>query len=503
MVTEIYSKDYFNLDHPLNPICIVQLRTDSKGNNDDWEEITFNPNNYFDSLTIEDKGDISGKTLTLQLVDKNLNFMQAKITKALQVAQKLNKGKEAGAGLSYGGNLAYFKAKIILSPNIRVKIGYLNHSNSNIIDSSEEFKTRVSKKKTVGISPWIYGIINNYRENVTQEGLKAEISAISIQSTFLYNLKIVQKKSVIEGTPSAVLDTFKNLLEKLLHNGNDPIDKDFKVLLEGEPPAGFKDENGEEEKIQLFFGDASAEDGSIKYKTVALLLDEFCSKIPPRKFEKGGIIYNFNWFFDEETRELIFKYLDSSKQNIVRVYSWLNTPDSIVKNFNVNTDTLFSALSMPIIVYDKFKTGIYETDSNPVTLFDETVLHVPKKIELSEEQMEEAFVFKVVDTKNANFPISKKRFVAKFQDNLQKQIIPKGTLEIPGDSFFLFDKTLIPAEYYIKFVLVNPSYLNKDGKEQGGEKNYLSGDYLITNISHTIDSSGFSTLLGILKKTEE
>jgi hypothetical protein len=88
-----------------------------------------------------------------------------------------------------------------------------------------------------------------------------------------------------------------------------------------------------------------------------------------------------------------------------------------------------------------------------------------------------------------------------FLVNINRQVF-RGTIEIPGDPFFLFDRSLRPFEFLIKLNVYRP--LSKiSGDNNINQKSYLSGLYAVTSIRHTIGASGFDTSLEIMRWPEK
>jgi len=116
--------------------------------------------------------------------------------------------------------------------------------------------------------------------------------------------------------------------------------------------------------------------------------------------------------------------------------------------------------------------------------------------------MEEGLVSNVFDsgnftgnnTNNANIG----RMISdKIVQNLNSGIF-SGTIEIPGDPFYLFDSVVQPFVYVIRITILRPELNEKNGKNFN-TKSYLSGDYLIKKINHTLGQEGFTTILEISK----
>ena len=107
-----------------------------------------------------------------------------------------------------------------------------------------------------------------------------------------------------------------------------------------------------------------------------------------------------------------------------------------------------------------------------------------------------SFVTDVIDIRENNNNTSNKTYTQQlknaFLKNINRQVF-KGTITLPGDSFYLFDTKLKPFEYLIKLNILRPN-----GKG-GTVKSYLSGNYAVTSITHNVDESGYFTTLGVMR----
>jgi len=82
---QIYPEDFFNIPHPTSPWISIQFRTqalDSLTDPKQWEDITMNPSNFFDNITINDASGF--QQIELVLTDPYFTKLESIITRSIR-----------------------------------------------------------------------------------------------------------------------------------------------------------------------------------------------------------------------------------------------------------------------------------------------------------------------------------------------------------------------------------------------------------------------------------
>lgn len=560
-MTEILPEDFFDIKQPYSTNIEIQFRMDFEKTKEDpeaWLSITSGSiNDFFQSFNLTDSGGIP--QIELNLIDKKFSRLENIIIKSIVGLNIVNSTYKNANVAELPDNQSSdledylrFHLDDTISSNIRIKFGYNENKENRDLEvyqnpqTLDEFKQRKGSKKTIYRTPWMYFKIMDVNFNVNEFGLTANLKAISMISNILDQAKLWRRNAVLRGTP---LDILRDL-ERYL-NAN--IEETFEFQIEDEPIYIPADEDSEDERsdpigfIEISLGGEPAMAQSVNlqgetvmrqiasFKTLKNLLNELCSSVFPKYFKNDGSefsedeIINFkeneemaarvarySYYYEQDgtTHRLVFKYQDPSKslenQQFIRNYLWRSNTKSIVKNLSIDSQLDFALINSPII--------------NFVSASDSPFLDSVPDIDVESQQGTQSgagiITFdsdKVIDSlDNTNFAL-----VAGFNDvnenrtttsaNLGQTISAKitnaiangmfsGTLEIPGDPHFLFDNTLEPFVYLIKITVFRPEYkVNEETDKLENKKSYLSGNYVVKKISHTIDSNGFNTTLEISK----
>lgn len=552
MPETVYPESFFNLPHPSSPFISVQVRTEIEPQKDiddpsHWEEITFNPNNFFNNITIEDSGGVY--KITLNLFDKNFAYIEDTIVRSI-IATRLANSLVEDPDYSVEEDFFEFFITKTNSANLRIRFGYSEYSLDDYISetsfTSERWKNRASENVPVLKSPWIYFQMSNADFNLTPKGLEVQINAFSVMSNFLQKAKLVETYARFYGTPEYVISHICDKISRSAERSGETITYEIR----GEPRGYPSQENGEE-IIEIMLGGEPTitgrdENGNYvfetKYKNLSTILGEICSNVRPLKYDEEGNripftsdtgseaegmeeeneeaaqVFRYSYYINETETEtqIIFDYQDPNRgleQENVRTYIWLQEGNSIIKNLDIKTNSDFSALSVPIInvnpsdgsITGQVLRGNSSSGSDEDNV-DFNVGHAKDVTDaLEDEGFESVFVRHITSVGNENLTNgreSSKFLAARIADgiaaNLNQQVF-KGTLTLFGDPFYLFDDTVQPYAYLIKIIVNRPNYVDDEGNFVAGGKSYLSGYYAIKNITHEISLSGFETQLEIMK----
>ena len=517
---QVFPDRFFAIPHPTEPWVAIQFRVGTIGNlskPENWEEITMNPSNFFDNLTIEDNGGF--QRLTLNLMDKNFTKLEGVISRSILAARLANVVKEEQRVKDDTG---YFEFKLDNNAmiNLRLRFGY-SSPEENMIDDTvfdDKYADRVNGDIPVIRSPWIYFQILNVKFNLAETGMTAELTAFSTADTFLDRAKMMRKYAIIRGTPSNILTDLGNLLKELSSG-----DLEFSV---DDKPLHQKNEDGGE-TIDINLGGSPK--GNVSWRNLRSLLNELMSKIPPRiytsKFveadntdatrmdaesEKIEHTVRYDYYLEQKEEKngiksiIHFHYPDpikkSNEQNVVRTYIWREYPKSIVKGFTVESKTDFASLNQQILVRDGAELKLYVPPSKGDTAN-------PRRVKLTEvtealnKDYKISFVSDMVDLQNANSSDRgmNTNIIAQQLVHFLNQGVFNGALSLPGDPYYLFDKSLKPFQYIVKIVIMRPEYIDEDGSLVQESQSYLSGFYNVSSISHSLSGSGFDTTLNVIR----
>lgn len=557
----IYPEDFFNIPHPVAPNIAIQVRTtvNPDAEIDDpshWESITFNPNTYFDNMSLEDKG--GALSLDLSLFDQNFSNLENTVIRSLVATRLANKLVQDP---DYEPDPSYFEFYVSKanSANLRIRFGYSESYSDDFIDANSitdsVWKSRTEKNggsiKPVLRTPWLYFQMSGIDFNLTSKGLELKIKAFSIMSSFLNQAKMVEQYARLFGEPVFVIDQLMQRVVEAATNNNETVTYEIK-----DRPRGYYSQEDGLEIIEIMLGGEpvieTLEDGSqrasTRYKSMSSILNELCSKIRPLKYDADGNeipentdssgeaegekaeneeadqIHRYSYYIQENPNEtkIVFYYQDPQRsineQGLVRVYSWLQEGNSIVKELNIKTKTDFATLSLPIVNIDRTNGGITvqvargrgkrerSSETSNEDDIDFTVGHIRDVSEaFSDENFRAMFVRHVRDTDNDE--VTNNRMTpAQLGAVVSSQIVARlneqiftGTIKIPGDAFYLFDEKIQPFSYLIKIIVNKPNYVDENGDFVPGGQSYLSGYYMVKKITHSLSISGFETELEVMK----
>lgn len=553
---EIYPDDFFSIPTPTSPWFSVQFRTkelsagESMENSNIWTDINEirtdsgvlvpSQNNFVKSIEVEDTG--GSKKLTLVLFDKYFSYIENIVMGSMFITRISNDIlKKQGDKVSDSPLKAEdLEIKYVVSGenlvNLRVRFGYGDEVNQDRffdVEAQYDFEKRLEQKKPTIRSPWIYFMINGITNELTDDGLQMTISGISLTYNLLNKIKIQQQFSKLIGTPKELIERFSNILKSVngaklsiapFGNGseepalpiNSNVSKNIEVFLGGEPKT---DKDGKP---------------IIAYKTIGEIFNDICSKTPPRaafgdigsetvqteeaEGQSAEHLLNYSYYVTQEAgskEKIIFYYPDPTKrkQKYLRVYNWREYGKTIVKSASIQTATDFAVMSQKIVINDnqgkeKSEVDLFSNGTRNESIDNVEIssnLSATKLLELTKNSVSSGSVFsftnEIIDKRNTNNKDTDDTYVQQlknqFLKNINRQVF-KGTLEIPGDPTYFFDKELRPYEYLIKLIVMRPSI-------SGGEvaKSYLSGKYAVSSIKHTVNESGYFTSLSIMRWPEK
>lgn len=545
---------FFNIEQPSTPWVSIQFRTRIEPNEDlessaHWESITLNPVTLFNSVEIEDSG--GAQQLSLSLYDKNFANLENLIVRSIVAARKANNlTKNPNYSQDEEEFFSFYVARNS-SANLRIRFGYSQWQDENnpyidpvsVDDSS--WKSRAENNRTVIRSPWLYFQISGVEFDLKKEGLKAELKAFSVTTTFLDRAKLYESYAKITGHPRDIINDIGDIVNEVAATRNEQVE--FRIL--DEPRAEISQEDGKEQ-IEIMLGSEPtlASDGQTikmeeRRRPLRRILDDICSKVKDKMYDEDGNeiqdtndsspdgsgideeneqidkVVSYNYTLREENGINVIEFFYEDPNNFfnefdtVRAYTWSQNSQSIVKELDIKTNTDFATLNVPIVSIsgdgDDATMHVARGNNDDDTQDDEmdfSIGHIRNvSAALDDENFDAAFVSGVRnsdDLEVSNDRITPQQAGAIMSRKIVKQIndqIFSGSLSLFGDPFYLFDSVIKPFSYMIKVVVFRPSYIDRNGEFVQGEKSYLTGYYAIKKITHNISSRGFNTNLEVMR----
>ena len=403
----------------------------------------------------------------------------------------------------------------------------------------------IQEQSTVGFRPCEF-MITKFESNLEKDGISYNIEAVEIKQFKLNNYKIKQRYEVLKGTPVDVL----YMLMRIFNEDRQGYATASNVrLFWAEPFSIFNDveistdDTGRQVKkpkeITVSLGTQNAyynwnyeseeKNTRIYYKTIAEILNEFCAACPPLKEANTNVSlkdYNGNEINTEDSSNDIIRPLewsvgrragDSSndevcvflhyrrptKVNVIREYKWgpgvfgLVSPVENVKIKNKNEFAVLGSIKSFDNFLNKKIERILREPKQAYTSESGEVIEYSRKVE-----KEDASIIGGVLVNRINGQSTNDKYELAYSNCLYE-----GEIDLPGDPFYDFDDAMIPFCYPIKFSAYIPvgEAERKDGEnttfgKQSGRsrKHYLSGYYVVKEITHKIDYSGYSTKLKVM-----
>jgi hypothetical protein len=552
----IYPTTFFNIPHPASPVVSIQFRTKTaQGKSIDdpslWEEITFDPNNFFSEMSIEDESGYP--KLSLTLVDQNYTYLENTIVKTM-VAQRLSNKLVEKPNISKDdtGYFEFFVDKK-KSANIRVRIGYSEQNlNSYISDpdfEGKEYSSRANSNRPVIRSPWIYFMITGLDMNIIDNGLQVTIEGRDSIGSFFDKAVMIQKFAKLKGTPKNIINRIGDQIKASSKKASESGSETICIEIVDEPLMYVNRDGGKEIDIMLGGKPVVRElrDGTrqveTQYKKVKQLFREICSKISPVMYREDGskipissdgsadgtevnskssemresYPYTFSFVRKNDKDVIQFYYKDPRnglrQQPNIRTYIWGEHGQSIVQNVDVTVSQAFSYLNLPIMSFGEDGTKeVYiskakdpKEDDN-ISEFDSSLGGIEDVSNaLNNADFDFTFTSEVINTSEyetntdtITSSMAAKRMMRSFNSNIN-ETIAEGNITLQGDPFYFFDDKVKPFQYIINLVIKRPNYIDKNGDYVEGGKSYLSGLYRIKKITHAISAGSYTTNLEVIK----
>lgn len=547
----VYPDTFSNFDHPTTPVVSIQFRSKYSPSaseltkDETWTDITLMDrenyqNKFFVGMELEDTG---VKRVTLTLRDKYCTTLENIIMTSLfmtTLSEKFQQNERVNGSSSEDPDektLFTFILNRASLVNLRLRFGYSLSGNIKIDDyiydknGGKDYSERVMGKGHLPVlqTPWLYFQILNIKQSLGDDGLTFTINATSSVTSFLTKTKLLRKFSTITGTPENIINSLRNVM-KIASGGKSG--SGIAEIAEWEGPIA-SEKPVHTSVIELDSGPQPKVDKDGKpieeFRTIEDLYNELCSKIKPLKIGEDGTskketeegedtsserFSRYSYYVDETTEDsskIVFKYdrpdtffkIDGAK---IRTYFWREYPKTVIKSLNISTETDFAQMNMPIV--EKSNEGTSRVLINGNTYIAGTMGEVPAGNiidmgSLNSNKLDFSFIGNggISPQQNAEGATS---FFSSIRSKFLKSInssIFRGTVELDGDPFYLFDSNVQPNNYLIKIIVMRPSESPVTYKDSDEANNisYLSGFYYLKSIKHNISESGFSTTLEVSK----
>ena len=440
---------------------------------------------------------------------------------------------------------------------IRVRFGWSSNKKGKYYEtfSTDSFALRTEQPNPVIRSPWLYFMMLGANYNIDSNGkMTFLIKGISVAQAYLEKAKFLINGTVLEGLPKDIWDIIgKSLVEA--NNGDIQLaNKTGKLTKEqAETYSTAKTEDDKKrykepdpdffhyqnkiiklsslyENPMIYLDGSGNEKRSLHFKSIRQLLSDFVNLLNSKYIDYDGSpievkndevpdmeqvhhIEKPDYYITVEKDSsslkpvnmvhLYYRKPSVKDQTYIRVYSWKDAKNSIIRNFSVSTDSDFAQMNAPITIKDEFgnlkqiNLGSVSSGAGGMDLAINTVNNLSNEINNQKGKIGflTSEVFKSGNYNNAQ------DFVSSFIQNLNDNVF-KGTLELFLDPFYLFDNSLRPYEYLIKIDVNTPSRYTRTGEYISGSKSYLTGYYMIGKITHSITSSSATTSLEVIKFPE-
>lgn len=285
-----------------------------------------------------------------------------------------------------------------------------------------------------------------------------------------------------------------------------------------------------------------------EFSSIKSIMDQICAKVPPRYsyetetevkiiedtliikkiyegkeelIEIGGLKYNRSFFkpipYDYTIKEIVaggsqrivrirfyYKQEGLQEQEYIRRYVWRNNPNNIISSFAVSSDFDFAQMNATIVTRDSTgKTTVCTSEPAGTSSTDSNSGTGPKTIgsDLVKATYNSKDFLLVSSIQNISEADKSQSVAQSVINNMNTQSF-KGSIEIPGDPFYIFGNNIQPYQYGVYVDVIRDRNFYWEGipdKNSVQSKSYLSGFYLISNIKHILDGSGYKTSLTVMK----
>jgi hypothetical protein len=179
----------------------------------------------------------------------------------------------------------------------------------------------------------------------------------------------------------------------------------------------------------------------------------------------------------------------------------------LIKNFSVSTKNDFAMLNAPITLKRSVTTKDGDQVAEQINLSSTTFSNLERynnKVDLVKELKEDLksiqYAGGFVSSASLQLPEGQDKtgFVTSLINSINDSVFT-GELELFLDPFYLFDDELMPYTYMIRVEVNRPTRFNRNNEIRTPDKSYLTGNYLVTKIAHTITYDTATTKLDIIK----
>lgn len=490
----VHPFQYQNFKNNIGVVIELQFLQDLTGDpSQDWKSMHVYPYKHVKEFKQECTG-INRMEITL--VDTKYHYLEDAWMKAVFLSnfRKMEAENQILNSQSSAEGLQSTFTEVSMA-NIRWRFGYSTNIGGDVVfDDEEAFQAR-SETQTIRMSPWFEGYILNSHYMDGKEGLEVKLEVTQITSSILNNCKVFHNGFKING------ENTRELISKLLSPFSDRIGFSF-----SDPP------DSEVTEIQIPQQEANRPETSNanSYSSIADYIREILDQIQSRIYDRYGnqkepewaehgghspsriVPYKFKIKTQSGKKHLEFGYFLNdigTSTNPIREYYYRYSPYANVLDLDLEVPVIQASVTAVSVMQSSGPGSSYEIKAtsydNPET-DGETLGTYSNVTDLTRALKNQDFLF-VSDVSNPNM-YNQNSIHGKVINELNKRLA-SGKITIMGDPFYIHDAKVSPFMYKIRLTIKRPD----------GYDSFMSGDYLVGNVTHTIDQNGYTTELDVRK----
>src|SRR5574344_84269 len=482
---------------------------------------------YTDKNYDNDSWSIHQKTITKENGEKETVYKDSKGN------EKTKKDFESSDGYLYKSNIdssgstaRWQEGKII---------DYENTSSDNdqkiTRDSTSNF---IHYNQSTIRSPEFKLFITGLKSSVTTSGIHYTIEAMEIQDLEMLNYGVVERYTVLKGTPKDIMHYFTNAFNK------DIKDSKLRIVWIDKIPI-YEEKNIEEEnkkidnnasehasdgtknaitettttdknnipikEISISLGGKNAEEngywdgkkfvGATMFKSISSLFDDYCNACP-RAPDYSSVITKNSVQKDEKGNDVP---IQNSMDFSTRKMGW-----KIIKKLNGITYVGFYYVKPKKFPY--IRKYVWGNGSMGNTVVKNISLETENEYALlsaqdtlkDNDQVQKRKILNLGVESTVAISINDEKIISSTNNgslSAYENCVYKGTMTVIGDPSYMFGEALLPYEYpiYIDILIKGSS---NEASSQTARHHYSSGFYVITGIKHDISTSGYVTTLSVM-----
>lgn len=325
------------------------------------------------------------------------------------------------------------------------------------------------------------------------------------------------------------------------------------VVTNGNPKGDYEIQvsYGSEPKVQFDKNNVVIPESSVKkqWMSIKSLLKSFCNKVPPAfYYEENGVIeqitdnatigkiiesreavinlggkdrsrssiksVSYTYYVDEIIANdgdsahikirFYYKFPSPEKtQKFLRKYNWRNNTGTLITGFAISSTQDFAMSSQSIAVFSEEGVKLQKTTAPEKATITNNESGTTIGANSSDLDKGDLLLCDFIIDGNESVratgtagDIAVSIMTQQIVNNMNDQSF-KGTIEIPGDPFFMFTPSMQLQQYGIWISVKRDRNYYTDSVGSKLEESYLTGFYILGNIKHSLGKSGFKTTLSL------